>query len=471
MSAPYYLGIDLGTSAVKGILRAQDGRSAKFRESYQENTPDGWRVALRALIAHLRQEAPGNIAAIGLSSQVGTYLVDGREIISWQSGAGREELDEIRDRISRDEFLQEIAMDHPALVSYPLPRLQYIQRHFGDGREVLMPKEFILRVLTGNALTDRFSMRGIVHTENGQYASALLKKLGITAHLPPVGNPWDRAGEITREAAIFFGLEAGTPVYLGCNDFFAGLLGMGVYQIGDAFDLSGTSEHIGYISQSINPRGFVSGPYFAGFCTYGGTKSSGTSCRFAMDQFGIDDLSIGEMLQKNPPIFLPYLEGERAPIFDDNARGVYFGLSGDTDRRQMAYAALEGVVFSLYHIAKTMDLPIPRRMICGGGSAENALMNLLRATLFGCEIWRVTENDPSALGACMLAMTGHGAYHDLTSAIAGEVTYAQRILPVPALLPQLQKRFAIYQELYGALKDSFRHFREIGIHCTNGGFK
>jgi len=116
----YYLGIDLGTSAAKAVLRSTDGESRKAKCSYTANTPDGWLAAVASLIRELKSQTEGRIAAVGFSSQVGTYIIDGQEVISWQDSVGRDELDEIRQIIPQEEFLREIAMPHPDLISYPL---------------------------------------------------------------------------------------------------------------------------------------------------------------------------------------------------------------------------------------------------------------------------------------------------------------------------------------------------------------
>ena len=303
----FYLGIDLGTSSAKAVARNEEGAFFKAKRSYDGESPSGWLRAIQALIADLKKDLPGEIAAVSFSSQVGTYIVNGSHVISWRSGIGGEELSEIKGKLSDNECIRAIGMRHPDLVSYPLPRLLYIQRNYGTNATVLMPKEILIHALTGKSITDVFSMRGIAHPGKMQYADSLVEKLGIHLRLPELHRPTDRAGSVTEQAAQVFGLTAGTPVYLGCNDFFAGLLGMGVYSAEDAFDLSGTSEHIGYISEARNPDGFVSGNYFNGFCTYGGTKASGASCDFAIRNFGIGSIDPGEVLSRKPPVFLPYL--------------------------------------------------------------------------------------------------------------------------------------------------------------------
>jgi len=457
----FYLGIDIGTSSVKGVARSKTGESFTCRRAYSSNAPKGWKEAIRALLDDINSLCEGRIAAIGFSSQVGTYIVDGKNIIPWYSSVGREELNFLKSIIGQEEFEAEISMQHPELVSYPLPRLMYIQKNYGEECEILMPKELIIRELTGRTVTDVFSMRGIANLESGRYAQALIKKAGINQKLPKIKLPTDIAGYVTEEAAKKYGLKSETPVYVGCNDFFSGLIGMGIYGIGDSFDLSGTSEHVGYIGKDINRCGFVSGRYFVDNCTYGGTKSSGLCCDFAINNFGISDIDFDKAISSNPPIFLPYLNGERSPVFDDDARGVFFGISKESDKRALAYSVLEGVVFSLYDIACSMNMPKPKRLIVGGGSAKNELMNKIRASLFLCEVAGVYENESSALGACMLAMVGSGAYRDIGEAIRDNVKYTDIVKPDEKYSEILKARFCVYKELYGNLKSTFKKFNNL----------
>lgn len=457
----YYLGIDLGTSSAKAILRSLDGKTLKARCSYPAEGPDGWTGAVKELASQLKRSILGEIAAVSFSSQVGTYLINGKDVIPWHSSIGRDELDQITSAVNDDGFIREIGMRHPDLISYPLPRLLYVQRNYGSDADVLMPKDHVIRELTGNTVTDVFTMRGIAHPEKMTYADGIMRRLGIKASLPELKTPTSLAGHVSSDGEEKFGIKKGTPVYLGCNDFFAGLLGMGVTNIGDAFDLSGSSEHIGRITDGLDENGFVSGRYFVGHATYGGTKSSGASCELAIRSFGLDGIDPYKLLTKKPPIFLPYLSGERAPIFDENARGVYFGLNSTTDNEAMAYSTLEGVVFSLFHIAEGMKMPRPSRLICGGGSAKDPIMNLLRASVFNCEAVCASENDTSALGACMLAMIGDGVYADIDSAASHCVSYLPEAKPDEVLSELLRKRFEIYKDLYSDLKNSFNKFSNI----------
>ena len=452
----------MGTSGVKLLLVNPQGQTKRAKCPYESADLTGWCDALKKAVTMLKEQDPlTDLSAIALSSQVGTYLLDTGEVLPWNSAAGARELPRIQAAVTQEEWLREIGMAHPELVSYPLPRLLHIKEQFPQCRSVLMPKELLLRELTGNTVTDIFSWRGLCHPDRQAYSQMLLERFGIDLALPRPALPTDLAGCITPAAAQSYGLPESTPVYVGCNDFFAGLLGMGVWEEGTVFELSGTSEHLGLITPAPQAGKFVSGPYFNGCATYGGTKASGVSCDFAIRHFGIDDLDTN-IVYGQPPIFLPYLTGERAPIYDENARGVFFGITGKTTAADMAYAVLEGVVFSLYHIGESLGLSKPDRMIIGGGSAVNPLMAKLKATLFGCQILRVTENDSSALGAAMLAMVGSGVYACLADAAKAVVSYETAADPDKGLHSLLQKRFAIYKDLYVNLKNSFENFSQLG---------
>lgn len=455
----YFAGLDLGTSSVKLLLVGEDGNRIKVRKAYPEISEAGWFSAIREAVSALGI-SPEQIMAIGLSSQVGTYLTDTGSCIGWNEAVGGEELRELKSAISQEVFIRELDMAHPDIISYPLPRMLHIRRTDPVCREVLMPKERLIRTLTGKTVTDVFSQRGIAHTGKGCYSQALLKQLKLSYPLPPIGQPTDLAGLVTPEGERDLGFAAGTPVYLGCNDFFAGLLGMGVLDTGTLFELSGTSAHIGMISENRWDGMLVSGRYFENYVTYGGTKASGASAIFAMRTFGIEGAALS-LLEKDPPLFLPYLTGERAPIYDEKARGVFFGIGTETDRAAMAYAVLEGVVFSLFHIAQALPAGERTRLITAGGVSDNPLVARLKAELFDCPILGVEENDASALGAAMLAMVGAGYYSNLREALDHTVRYQTLAVPTGQYREQLLRRYEVYSGLYGHLKEDFAKFAEI----------
>lgn len=478
------LGIDLGTSSVKVLQRYADGTVIKSKKGYEEASPAAW---WDAVCGALSEVALPDVEAIGLSAQVGTYMIDGQQVIGWDRGIGAEELTRIKKQYSRELFLKEISMPHPNMASYPIPRLMYIREHDPNVKKICQPKDFICEQFTGNWVTDPYSWRGLANLETKKYSTYFLNEIGFTeGHLPKMLHETALAG-YTRERALHTAdakgrgagingteisgvqkncrsraLPAGIPVYVGLNDYYASLLGMGIQNVGDMFDISGTSEHLGVIEPSVHvDTKLVSGPYLRDYVHYGVTASSGASLDFGLRFFEGGRIALKEEQKRNPPIFLPYLNGERAPIWDADARGMFFGISAGCSRQDMAYAVMEGVVFSLYHIYESMGKPNAAMMRIAGGAAVNPTLNQLKAEMFGIPAAVMEEKDTSALGAAIAAAVGAGWYADIWEAAAKLCKIKERIEPAGTYRGWLEKRFSIYKKLYPAVKEQYKDFRRI----------
>lgn len=454
---PNILGIDLGSSGIKLIYSTEEG-NVKIREDYKEVSPSGW---YEALCRAAKQFDLSAVKAIGFSSQVGTYIVNGKDNISWSAQVGQEELEEVLSLESQEVFLKEISMPHPHILSYPLPRLNYFKKKYEMLTDVCMPKDFLIEKLTGNRVSDPFSWRGLANLETGTYSTYLLQKLGIEESiLPSLQKPDSIAGYVTEQASKETGIPVGVPVYVGCNDFFAGLLGMGMIRSGSMFDITGTSEHLGLITdrEPDLQTPVVHGPYFRHHALYGVTASSGASLKFGKGLWNLNDKTMLNCAKENAPIFLPYVNGERAPIWDANASGVFFGITSATTHKQMAYAVMEGVAFSLYHIYENMGFPEAKQITIAGGAAKNRLLCKLKASLFDIPVIILEENDTSALGAQMLAAVGFGGYDRIETAMKENCVRKVFVRPDHELTETLRRRYEIYKGLYPALKDSFAEF-------------
>ena len=352
-------------------------------------------------------------------------------------------------------------MPHPHILSYPLPRLKFFQKKYEVLNDVCMPKDFLIEKLTGNRVSDPFSWRGLANLDAGKYSSYLLGKLGVDESiLPRLQKPESVAGFVTKQASAETGIPAGTPVYVGCNDFFAGLLGMGMSQSGSMFDITGTSEHLGLITDKEPDlhTSVVHGPYFRHHALYGVTASSGASLKIGKGLWNVNDKSLLSCAKKNPPIFLPYVNGERAPIWDAKASGVFFGIHSETTQKEMAYAVMEGVTFSLYHIYEHMGFPKAKRITVAGGAAKNRSLCKLKASMFDIPVIILEENDTSALGAQMLAAVGSGDYESIEAAMKENCVQKVFVKPDRELKEILRRRYEIYKGLYPALKNSFAEF-------------
>ncbi len=458
MNKKSVLGIDLGTSAVKLLQRFSDGTIAKEKERYEEISPKGWWDAISRAMSRMEL---ASVEAIGLSSQVGTYLVDDREVISWNDPIGAEELAELKGTYSQKEFLAEISMPHPNIISYPLPRLLHIKKNYPAFQKVCQPKDFICEKLTGRCMTDPYSWRGLANLDTKTYSKKFLKTMGIGEDmLPRMIDFTEVAGNTMKDVVPGSDLKEGIPVYVGLNDYYASLLGMGIWNTGDMFDITGTSEHLGILEDKVNMETeMVSGPYLRHHVHYGVTGSSGVSLDFGLQFSETGEIEIEEALSHNPPIFLPYLKGERAPIWDGNARGVYFGIQAGCSKEDMAYAVLEGVSLSLYHIYEKMGRPEAKAMCAAGGAAVNRTLGRLKAELFGIPVKILKEHDTSALGACMVAELGVKWHQNVEEAMAFCVEVEETLYPTGRYQETLKQRFVVYKELYPVLKE---HFKQLG---------
>ena len=453
-----FLGIDLGTSSVKVICSDFSGNTQKSNASYDNISLDGWK---NAIVSALKEIDLSSVCAVGLSSQVGTYIINEKDIINWYDSFGKEELSEIKNTHSDETFLNEISMIHPDIISYPIPRLKYIKSAFAEVKSVFQPKDYIGKLLTGNLVTDPYSWRGLANLSTKKYSKFFLDKLEIDC-LPEMTDYCNPIGFVTEEFSKLSGLPKNIPVIAGLNDFYSSLLGMGINKAGDIFDITGTSEHLGVIEQQINKNTtMVSSPYFENFVHYGVTASSGASLKFGIDNFSCDKLKITENIIKKSPIFTPYLNGERAPIFDTDAKGTFFGVNSDCGKDEFAYSVLEGVAFSLYHIYDNMGKPEGKKIIISGGASKNDELNTLKSELFKMEVETLAENDTSALGAVMVAALGSHQIKSVNEAIEIFCKPKKTFKPNETYRNLLLKRYEIYKNLYPSLKNQYKTLKEV----------
>ncbi len=470
-------GIDVGTSAVKVLCVDAEGTSVKVRVPYDSGLGARvWFEAIKKCFGELAKSVElARVEAIAMACQVNTYILfdddkacDELVVVDWASGEGREQLEDIKKRFSADYFLEHISMPHPDMISYPLPKLAFLRKRFGNDwaqtQKILQPKDYLYYKLTGVFASDAFTWRGLSNIGDSSFHGQLLKDNNIPErYMPVLYSPFSSAGGLLQSAAEELGLSAGIEVYLGCNDFFAGLLGMGVTGPGQYFDVTGTSEHVGVINDKVVTDGkLISGPYFNGFVEYGVTSGSGVSLEWGRKMFGEHGVDADN--PTNAPIFLPYLKGERSPIWDSKARGVFFGLDLSDDSGSMAYSVREGVVLSLYHIFKQLGVGGDFRektIRTGGVVAQDNILNQLKADVFGIAFEIIKEKESTALGAAMIAGIGKGWYVDIDEAAGALVKVEQQIKPNLAKKDCLEKRFEIYEKLYPALKDVFGGFGSI----------
>jgi xylulokinase len=457
------LGIDIGTSSLKALVLGEEGVLFSERIAYEGSFPEAYFQAFLKALSQLPPLYKKDIGSLSFSGQVGTYILEGKEVVPWSSPLGKEELSMLRKKLPDKLALSEIGMLQPSLVSYPLPRLLAFKKSCKSHTKVAFPKDYLLERLSGKSVSDVYSWRGLANPSTGRYSEKLLSLFGLSFDLPTLVQPTDVIGVLGPAVADKTGLSPFLPLVCGCNDFYAALLGMGIEDDSYYFEVGGTSEHLGYLSKKLipDPR-YISGPYFAHYATYGGTASSGLALSLA-DALEKTPLRMEEIVQKDPPIFLPYLQGERCPVNDPFAQGVYFGLHGAKSEELLAYSALEGVAFSLYQIRSLLPRIPAQGILSSGGRNDLTLFNRLKATLFGLPVIPLEEKEASALGAALLARNGlkEASPHFLEKPFIPKKSEA--ILPEKAYRSWLLERYTIYEQLYPRLRTLFKRKEEIKL--------
>lgn len=503
------MGIDLGTSSCKaGVFDSHGGPHGLGQAAYAiaresdgqaEQSPEVWwpSVCLAVRQALQNGQVSGEaVVAVGLSGQVGTHLLLNREgqpvrpALSWQDTRAHSEATALHQRIGRERLASVLGIDLPPGPAWPLPRLLWLQRHapqhLAQTWRMLQVKDFIGHRLTGELATDAASWRGLVRLPGSEIASDLLQELDLPPDLlAPRQPPSAIMGLVSQTAAEACGLVAGTPVMTGWNDLNCGLLGTGVVRPGMGFSISGTTEHLGValaadaLLQSTD--NLMLAPYLSDGATrvcYGVTSAGGGALEWYANQFVPDllqshGLSLPPQAQMRfealaadaPPgaaglIFLPYLHGERAPIWDAAARGVFFGLSGRHRHRHFVRAILEGVAFSLRHVLQTVESTIPTpidRIYLSGGPATIPLWNQIKANVLNRPLVIPTVTHAACLGAAMLAAMGSGWYADAVQAAETMVHQSHSVEPEThhALRSRYDALFALYTSLYPKLRTAF----------------
>lgn len=474
----YYLGIDIGTSSIKGVALFKSFKQITFKADYEHNIyPDVWEEGFYNCVQKLVNAIGFPPRAISICSQVGTYIFCGdnqkAQVHMWNEVVNSSVVQDVIIQERSEFWIQEISMNHPPIESYPLASFTRLRQTgskiLENSTSISAIKDYIYRSITGASYSDPYTWRGLASIEKCCYSKKILEKVELVeSQFPELAWPWEAPGTINDATASRCGLKKGTPVFLGCNDFYASLVGIGVGEYGDAFDVTGTSEHIGRIvSQSDNEK-LVSSPYFNRKIEYGVTASSGTSIKWAHDNINsrIDDCPnvlkrISEQ-KKCAPIFLPYLKGERAPVWNSCARGVFFGLSDGHTATEMFYSVIEGVAFTIAHNWEMMELTDNITAIrVGGGFAHNTTGNMIKSSLMRKELIPMAQEESGALGMAILSMFGSGELTSLYPLPEKICITKDPVEPDVKLYDSLYERYIIFKNTYNNLQENFIEWNKL----------
>ena len=485
-----YIGVDLGTSAMKLLLMDGEGEIKNIvsmdyplefpQPGWSQQNPEDWKLALFEGIPRLLCGFNANeVEGIGVGGQMhGLVVLDEndeviRPAILWNDGRTSKQVDYLNETVGRDKLSKYTA--NIAFAGFTAPKLLWMRENepelFRRIAKIMLPKDYINYVLTGVHCTDYSDASGmlLLDVEHRCWSKEMLDICGVTgAQMPRLFESYEAVGTLKSGIAKKLGLPENVKVCAGAGDNAAAAVGTGTVGKGACNISVGTSGTVFISSESFGVDASNSLHAFAhadGNYHLMGCMLSAASCnKWLMDEILRTDDYAGaqaeiaeDKLGKNRVFFLPYLMGERSPINDTNARGTFTGLSMDSTRADMLQAVLEGVAFAIrdsIEVARSLGLDIKRSKICGGG-AKSPLWRKIFANVLNISLDIPESEQGPGMGGAMLAMVACGAYPTVADACRALVRAAQTVEPEPELAALYEKRYEQYRLLYPALRSVF----------------
>lgn len=468
------IGIDVGTTSVKAALFDERGKALRqFSEAYAthrplpghaEQNPDDWmRLVLRAL-AELSEGVA--IKAIGLCSQVNTHVfVDDRghallPAFTWQDTRCAAEAAELDAQIKFEDKIAWWGAPLPIDASHCLARMAHVAKAHSEiwsrTHLVLAPKDYCLLKLTGHAIADPMTNFGILDQRLEVIEPLLALLPDAKSRMPQIEGFTHVAGTLRSGLPC-----AGVPIVTGAMDAWSGLLGAGVSKNGQGLYLSGTSEILGLVSNTRIPTpGVIAFAECEGITLHAGpTQSGGASAQWVARLLNVSVSDLDQLAAKadlaHVPLFLPHLEGERAPLWDSDAKGSFTGLRSATGAAELARAVLEGVAYSARLVFDSLELSAGRAADVihhsGGGSASD-LWCQVRADVLRRSLKRTAMRDAGVLGAALMAGVGSGVFPSLRAATDAFILFDRTFEPDHTTSTRHDERFAAFKLAYEQLK-------------------
>ena len=483
-----YIGVDLGTSAVKLLLMDEKGEIRKIvskeyplyfpHPGWSEQNPEDWFLKTVEGIKELTAECEkSKVAGISFGGQMhGLVALDGedrviRPAILWNDGRTGEETDYLNEVIGKDKLSEHTA--NIAFAGFTAPKILWMKKHepenFAKIRKIMLPKDFLAYKLSGVFCTDVSDASGmlLLDVKNRCWSKEMLDICGISEkQLPKLYESFQAVGTLRPEIAEELGLSGQVKVIAGAGDNAAAAVGTGTVGEGMCNISLGTSGTVFISSKSFGVdenNALHSFAHADGNYHLMGCMLSAASCNkwwnedilktkdFAAEQAQITRLG------ENNVFYLPYLMGERSPHNNPDARAMFIGMSMDTTREDMTQAVLEGVAFALrdsLEVAKSLGIRIERTKICGGG-AKSPLWKKIIANVMNIKVDVIESEEGPALGGAMLAAVACGEYESVEAAAAKLVKVIDTVEPTPEIAARYEERYRQFKEIYPACKPLF----------------
>ena len=485
----FYIGIDLGTSAVKLLLMDSDGKIVNIvskeyplyfpQPGWSEQNPQDWYEATVLGIKELiRDVDKSQVAGISFGGQMhGLVILDEddnviRPAILWNDGRTGAETEYLNRVIGKEKLSAYTA--NIAFAGFTAPKLLWVKdkepENFAKIAKIMLPKDYIAYKLTGVHCTDVSDASGMLlfDVKNRQWSKEMCDICGIqVSRLAKCYESYEAVGTLLPQAAQELGVPASVKVAAGAGDNAAAAVGTGT--VGDnmcniSLGTSGTifisSKQFGVDSHNaLHSFAHADGSYHLMGCML-----SAASCnKWWMDEiigtkdYATEQQSI-EKLGENHVYFLPYLMGERSPHNDPEARAVFIGMSMDTTRADMTQAVLEGVAFALrdsLEVAKSLGIELKSTKICGGG-AKSPLWKKIVANVLNLRVEVPESEEGPSMGGAMLAAVACGEYASVEEIAAKVVKVVETVEPEAELVAKYEERYQQFKRIYPACKPLFR---------------
>lgn len=488
-----YIGVDLGTSAVKLLLMDETGKihnivSKEYPISFphpgwSEQNPEDWFAesmeGMKELIAECDKS---QVAGIGFGGQMhGLVALDAedqviRPAILWNDGRTTKETEYLNEEIGRETLSKYTA--NIAFAGFTAPKILWMKENepdkFARISKIMLPKDYLAYRLSGVHCTDYSDASGmlLLDVEHKCWSKEMIEICGISEEqLPKLFESYEVVGTLKGEIASELGLSEQVKVVAGAGDNAAAAVGTGTVGEGKCNISLGTSGTIFISSKNFGVdehNALHSFDHADGNYHLMGCMLSAASCnKWWMDEvlrtkeYGEEQKKITK-LGENNVFYLPYLMGERSPHNDPKARATFTGMTMDTTREDMTQAVLEGVAFGLrdsLEVARNLGIKIERTKICGGG-AKSPLWKKIIANVMNLKVDVIESEEGPGYGGAMLAAVGCGAFASVEDAAEKLVKVVDTIEPEADLVEKYEERYQQFKKIYPAMKELFQNIKE-----------
>ena len=483
-----FIGVDLGTSAVKLLLMDETGKIHKIvskeyplyfpQPGWSEQNPQDWiRQSMEGIKELTAQCDKSQIKGISFGGQMhGLVVLDEKDqvirpAILWNDGRTGRQTDYLNQEIGKKTLSRYTG--NIAFAGFTAPKILWMREkepeNFARIRKIMLPKDYLAFYLSGEFSTDYSDASGtlLLDVEHKCWSEEMMEICGVReSQLPKLYESWEPTGAIKPEIAEELGIPQDVKIIAGAGDNAAAAVGTGTVGEGQCNLSVGTSGTVFISSKNFGVDEHNALHSFAhadGNYHLMGCMLSAASCNkwwmeeilrtkeYQVEQDGIRKLG------ENPVFYLPYLMGERSPHNDPDARAAFVGMSMDTTREDMTQAMLEGVAFGLrdsMEAAKSTGLTPKRSKICGGG-AKSPLWRKIIANVMNMKIDRIESEEGPGYGAAILAAVGCGVFSSVEEAAGRLVKITDTEESDPQLAEKYEEKYQKYRKLYPALKEFY----------------